>query len=125
MPIKRKSKIRSTTKVKAGAKNAGLRAVIRTGGKQYLVKVGQKLKVEKLEIEPGKPVVFDQVLLLDDGKNVEIGTPIIAKAKVTANVLKTAKGDKVMIFKYKPKKRSKKKQGHRQFYTEVEITSIG
>jgi len=100
-------------------------AVIKTGGKQYLVSPKDKIKIEKLEAEEGKEVVFDEVLLLaKDEENIKIGTPFIKGAKVKAKVLKQDKAKKVIIFKYKAKKRYQKKKGHRQPYTEVEITKI-
>ncbi len=99
-------------------------AIIKTGGKQYLVSPGQKIKIEKLEIPEGKEVIFDQVLLLEKGKKLEIGTPLIKGARVTGKVLKHGKAKKLIIFKYKPKTRYKKKIGHRQPYSEVEITKI-
>lgn len=99
-------------------------AVIKTGGKQYIVSKGDKIKIEKIEAEEGKEVVFDEVLLLDSGKKVEIGTPILKNKKVIGKVIKQGKLPKVEIFKYKPKKRYKVKKGHRQPYTEVEIVSI-
>ncbi len=98
-------------------------AVIKTGGKQYLVQPGDKLKIEKLDKEPGKEVVFSDVLLLEKNKKLEIGKPTI-KAKVKAKVLKQDKYKKVIVFKYKSKKRYHKKRGHRQPYTLVEIKSI-
>jgi large subunit ribosomal protein L21 len=98
-------------------------AVIKTGGKQYLVQPGDKIKIEKLNLEPGKEVVFNDVLLVDKNKKLEIGKPNV-KAKVKAQILEQGKGDKVIVFKYKPKKRYKKKTGHRQLYTMVEIKSI-
>jgi|SRR3989344_4482525 len=103
-------------------------AVIKTGGKQYLVQPGDKIKVEKLDTEEGKEVIFGEVLLCDktgDGKGVEVGMPLVKDAKVTAKVLKQGKGVKLIIFKYKPKKRYKRKIGHRQTFTEVEILKIG
>ena len=99
-------------------------AVIKTGGKQYIVRPGQKLKIEKLLIEEGKEVVFEEVLLVDDGKKTEIGTPTITGAKVKAKLVKQAKAKKVIIFKFKAKKREKTKKGHRQPYSEVEILKI-
>jgi large subunit ribosomal protein L21 len=99
-------------------------AVILTGGKQYLVTPGQKLKIEKLENKEGDEVVFDQVLLAQKSNKLEIGTPHIAGAKVTGKVLKQGRGKKVIVFKYKAKKRYHKKKGHRQDYTEVEIKAI-
>jgi len=99
-------------------------AVIKTGGKQYKVKAGDRIKVEKLEGEEGKKVVFSEVLFLGDDKKVSIGTPFIKGAKVEGKILKTAKEKKVVGIKFKPKKRYKVKFGHRQTMTEVEITKI-
>ncbi len=99
-------------------------AVIKTGGKQYLVAPGDKIKIEKIEEKEGKEVIFDQVLLVEKNKKVEIGTPLVKGAKVMGKVLKQGKGKKVIVFKYKPKTRYKKKTGHRQPFTEVEITKI-
>lgn len=99
-------------------------AIIRTGGKQYLVEPGKKIKVEKIESEEGSEVAFEDVLLLEKGKKVEVGKPLVKGAKVMGKVLKQDKNKKVIIFKYKPKTRYKKKAGHRQPYTEVEITKI-
>ncbi len=99
-------------------------AVIKTGGKQYIVTPGTKIKIEKLNKKEGQEVVFDRVLLLEKNKKVEIGTPLVKGVKVTGKVLKQGKAKKVIIFKYKPKKRYKKKTGHRQPFTEVEITNI-
>ena len=98
-------------------------AIIKTGGKQYLVKPGDKLKIEKLEQKEGETVIFSDVLLVEKDNKVEIGTPNI-KAEVTAKVLSQGKNEKVIIFKYKPKKRESRKIGHRQPYTEIEITAI-
>jgi len=99
-------------------------AVIKTGGKQYRVSPKDKLKIEKLEVAEGAEVVFDNVLLVENGKDLTIGEPLIKGATVTAKVLKQAKADKVMTFKYKSKKRYKVKKGHRQQYTEVEILDV-
>ena len=99
-------------------------AVIETGGKQYRVTAGQKLKVEKLEAEAGKDFVFDKVLLTTDGENVKVGAPYIAGAKVEAKVLKQDRADKIIVFRYHSKTRYRKKKGHRQDYTEVQITKI-
>jgi len=100
-------------------------AVIKTGGKQYLVSTGEKIKIEKIDTEEGKEVVFDEVLLLGkDEKDVKIGNPFVKGARVKAKVLKQDRAKKIIIFKYKPKKRYQKKQGHRQPYTEVEILKI-
>ncbi|MDD3399910.1 MAG: 50S ribosomal protein L21 [Candidatus Paceibacterota bacterium] len=99
-------------------------AVIKTGGKQYLVSPGQKIKIEKLEKKEGSEVSFSDVLLLEKNKKVEIGAPKVSGAKVTGKILGQGKRDKVIIFKYRAKKRYKVKKGHRQPYTEVEITGI-
>ena len=99
-------------------------AVIKTGGKQYLVTPGQKIKIEKIKKEPGSTVEFPEVLLLQKGKKIEIGTPLVKGARVIGKVLQQARDKKVIIFKYKPKKRYKVKKGHRQPFTEVKIESI-
>ncbi|MCD5396145.1 MAG: 50S ribosomal protein L21 [Candidatus Pacebacteria bacterium] len=99
-------------------------AVIKTGGKQYLVKVGDKIQIEKIKEDVGKEVVFDKVLLVEKQKKVQIGTPFVEGAKVIGKVLEHKKGKKITVFKYKPKKRYRKKQGHRQLYTVVEIKKI-
>ncbi|MBO4584772.1 MAG: 50S ribosomal protein L21 [Clostridia bacterium] len=99
-------------------------AIIVTGGKQYKVEKGDQIYIEKLDAAEGDEVVFDQVLFIGDGKKSKIGAPTVAGATVTANVLKNGKGKKVTILKYKAKKDSRKKQGHRQPYTKVEITAV-
>jgi len=99
-------------------------AIIETGGKQYKVAVGEKLKVEKLNAVEGGDVVFDGVLLIAEGDDVKVGTPYIAGAKVEAKVLRQARERKKIVFKYHPKARYKKKKGHRQHFTEVEIVKI-
>ncbi len=99
-------------------------AVIKTGGKQYIVSPGKKIKIEKLNKKEGSEVSFNEVLLLEKNKKVEIGTPLLKDVKVVGKVLKQGKGKKAIIFKYKAKKRYKVKKGHRQSYTEVEITKI-
>jgi large subunit ribosomal protein L21 len=100
-------------------------AVIKTGGKQYIVTPGQKLKVEKLALKEGqKDIVFDEVLLLENDGKMEIGAPRVAGAKVTAKILREGKADKIIIFKYKSKKRTRVKKGHRQPYLEVEVSKI-
>jgi large subunit ribosomal protein L21 len=99
-------------------------AVIKTGGKQYLVSPGDKIKIEKIDKPEGKEVTFSQVLLVMKGKTIKIGTPLVKGAKVKAKVLKQDKAKKVIVFKYKAKKRYQKKMGHRQPYTEVEILKI-
>jgi large subunit ribosomal protein L21 len=99
-------------------------AVIKTGGKQYIVTPGQKLKIEKIEKEVGQDFDFDQVLLVEKSKKLEIGTPFVSGAKVKAKVLAQDKAKKVIILKFKPKTRYHKKMGHRQPFTEVEIKAI-
>lgn len=101
-----------------------MKAVIKTGGKQYLVAPGDKIEVELLGAEDGKEVTFPEVLLLVDDKKATIGAPVVKDAKVTGKVLAQTKGEKLIIFKYKPKKRYKRKVGHRQKFTQVEITGI-
>ncbi len=99
-------------------------AVIKTGGKQYKVAAGDKLKVEKLEVAEGGKVVLDKVLMLADGEAVTIGSPLVAGAKVNATVVSHGRGDKVMIFKFRRRKHYRKTQGHRQSYTEILISDI-
>ena len=99
-------------------------AVIKTGGKQYIVSPKQKIKVEKLEGNEGDKIEFGEVLLFSNDKIIEIGKPLIKGAKVIAKILKQGRGDKIIVFKYKAKKRYQKKAGHRQFFTEVEISEI-
>ena len=99
-------------------------AVIETGGKQYGVRLGEKIRVEKLDIEIGKSVVFDRVLLKVEGKETTVGTPYIEGAKVEANVLETKKDKKKIVFRYHSKTRYRKKKGHRQQYTKVEISKL-
>lgn len=99
-------------------------AVIKTGGKQYLVSPGQRIKVEKLNKKEGQEIIFDQVLLLEKQKKLEIGTPLIKGAKVIGKILRQGKSKKVIAFKYKPKTRYKVKKGHRQPFTEVKILEI-
>lgn len=99
-------------------------AIIKTGGKQYLVSPEQEIKIEKIDEKEDKEVVFNQVLLLEKNKKLEIGTPLVKGAKVFAKVLKQGKDKKIVIFKYKPKKRYKVKKGHRQTFTQVKILKI-
>ena len=99
-------------------------AVIKTGGKQYKVAEGQVLRVEKLNAEVNETVELQEVLLVADGENVKVGTPVVKGAKVVAEILAQGKGAKVINFKYKPKKASHRKKGHRQLFTEIKVTSI-
>ena len=101
-----------------------MKAVIVTGGKQYTVSEGDVLYVEKLGAEVDATVKFDQVLAVLDGENSKIGTPVVEGAAVEAKVVKNGKGKKITVLKYKAKKNEKKKIGHRQPYTKVEITKI-
>lgn len=99
-------------------------AVIKTGGKQYKVAAGDKLKVEKLVGDVGSKVVIDKVLLIADGEKTTIGAPLVAGAKVNATVVSHGRGDKVMIFKFRRRKHYRKTQGHRQSFTEIQIDTI-
>ena len=98
--------------------------VIKTGGKQYRVSEGDKLEIETLDAAPGENIEFSEVLLLRDGDNVEVGTPLIEGAKVTATVLAHGRGKKVQIVKFKRRKNYRRQMGHRQNFTRVEITGI-
>lgn len=100
-------------------------AVIQTGGKQYRVQEGDVITIEKLNVEAGDKVEFDQVLVLGEGAEIKVGAPYVDGAKVFGSVVENGKAKKVIIFKYKSKKDYRKKQGHRQPYTMVEITGIG
>ncbi len=99
-------------------------AVIETGGKQYVVTDGSVLSIEKVAADKGGKVVFDKVLLVDDGKSVTVGTPHVAGAKVTAELLKEEKGAKVTVIRYRQKSRYFKKKGHRQVSSKVKIVSL-
>ena len=99
-------------------------AVIKTGGKQYRVSEGETLRVEKLSSEVGEQVALEQVLMIANGDDVKIGPPILDGSKVTATVKSHGRGDKIRIIKFRRRKHHMKTQGHRQDYTELEITSI-
>lgn len=101
-----------------------MKAIVETGGKQYYVKNGDVLSVEKLECEVGAKVVLDKVLFASDDQESAVGTPYVADAKVTTTVLENGKGAKVVVFKYKAKKDERKKNGHRQPYTLLKVESI-
>jgi large subunit ribosomal protein L21 len=99
-------------------------AIIKTGGKQYKVTEGQKLKVEKLSLDVNSEVTFEEVLFVFDGNDVKVGKPVVEGAKVTGTVVDNGKHKKVINFQYKPKTGYRKTRGHRQPYTEVEIKKI-
>ena len=99
-------------------------AVILTGGRQYRVMQGEVLRVEKLDAEPDSAVTFDQVLLVGEGDSITVGAPNVAGASVSAKVLGHGRADKVRIVKFRRRKHHRKQMGHRQHYTEIEITGI-
>ena len=99
-------------------------AVIKTGGKQYRVTPGDSVEVEKLPYEVGEQIELDQVLLVANGSGVKIGRPLVKGAKVKATVTRQAKGRKIIVFKYRPSKRYRRKRGHRQHYTRLHIDEI-
>jgi len=99
-------------------------AVIKTGGKQYRVAAGEKLKVEQIPADIGAEVVLDQVLMVGEGDGVKVGQPLLSGATVKATVLAQERADKVRIFKMRRRKHYQKRQGHRQYYTELRIDSI-
>ena len=99
-------------------------AVIETGGKQYQVKEGDTIFIEKLDAEPEQEITFDKVIAVGKDDGIVVGTPTVEGASVTAKVLKNGKAKKVVVFTYKPKKNEKRKLGHRQPYTKVEISAI-
>ena len=99
-------------------------AVIKTGGKQYRVSAGEKLKVESLPAEVGSEITLDQVLMVGEGDSVKMGTPMLAGASVKATVVAHGRGEKVHIFKMRRRKHYRKSQGHRQNYTEIQISGI-
>jgi large subunit ribosomal protein L21 len=99
-------------------------AVIATGGKQYRVKEGDVLRIEKMPGSVGESLAFDNILLLSDGNELTIGEPTVPNASVNARIVEQGKGKKVLVFKYKRRKRYRRKQGHRQPFTAVQIDSI-
>ena len=99
-------------------------AIVQTGGKQYRVAVGDRLRVDVMHHEPGEDIQLDQVLLVSKGGEVTVGNPLVAGAKVGAKVEGNGKSDKITVFKYKPKVRYRRKTGHRQPYTELAIEKI-
>ena len=101
-----------------------MHAIIETGGKQYKVAQGDVLFIEKLPQEAGDSVTFDKVLAVLDGDKATFGAPTVSGASVEAKIVKNGKGKKILVFKYKPKKNYRRRQGHRQPYTKVEITKV-
>jgi large subunit ribosomal protein L21 len=99
-------------------------AIIRTGGKQFRAEPGKSLRIPSLDIEPGQTVTFDDVLLGADGDRIEVGVPGLSGAAVTGEVVRHGKGEKIIIFKHKRRKNYRRKQGHRQKFTEVRINEI-
>jgi large subunit ribosomal protein L21 len=99
-------------------------AVIRTGGKQYSVAVGNQVEVEKLDGEVGSTITLEDVLLVANGDNVQIGQPTVAGATVVAKITGQYRGNKIMVFRYRPKKRIRVRKGHRQYLTRLQIESI-
>ncbi|MFK8078559.1 MAG: 50S ribosomal protein L21 [Granulosicoccus sp.] len=99
-------------------------AVVKTGGKQYRVSQGDRLKVETIQAEAGAEVSLDEVLMVGSGESVTVGAPMVANASVSAKVVSHGRGDKVRIIKFRRRKHHRKQAGHRQNYTELEITGI-
>lgn len=99
-------------------------AIIETGGKQYRVAEGQVLTLEKLEVEAGSTVDFDRVLALGIGEKLTVGAPLVTGAKVTAEVIKHGRAEKIRIIKFRRRKHHMKRQGHRQYFTQVKVTGI-
>ena len=99
-------------------------AIVNTGGKQYKVRQGDILRVEKIPGEVGSPVSFDRILMFSDGENVKIGQPVLDNIAVKGHIIEQGKAKKVIVFKYKRRKRYRRKLGHRQRYTAVKIDSI-
>jgi len=106
------------------ASSAGTYAIIETGGKQYRVAVGDHLAIEKLPVEAGSDVTFDRVLMIGSDGAIKVGTPLVPGASVQAHVEDQFRGPKIVVFKYKPKKRYRRRTGHRQSLTRVAITAI-
>ena len=99
-------------------------AVFQSGGKQHRVVEGETLKLEKIEVATGETIEFDEILMVANGDDIKIGEPTVAGAKVTAEIVSHGRGEKVTIIKFRRRKHSMKRQGHRQWYTEVKITGI-
>ena len=99
-------------------------AIIRTGGRQFRAEPGKTLRLPSLDVEPGQTVQFEDVLLGADGDNIKVGTPVLGGASVTAEVVRHGRGEKIVIFKHKRRKNYRRKQGHRQGFTEVKVNEI-
>ena len=99
-------------------------AVVATGGKQYRVQEGDTLRIEKIPGEVGADVAFDKVLMVSDGDDVKVGQPVVENAVVNGTIVEQGKGRKILVFKYKRRKRYRRKQGHRQLFTAVKIGTI-
>lgn len=99
-------------------------AVFKTGGKQYKIKEGDILRIEKIAGEVGTDISFDKVLMFADGKNINVGVPILDSVEINGHILEQGKSKKIIVFKYKRRKRYRRKQGHRQQYTAIKIDSI-
>lgn len=99
-------------------------AVIKTGGKQYKVALGDVIQIEKLAVEEGSSIDFDDVLLVADGEKIEVGTPIVSGGKVSAMVRAQGRAPKIKIIKFRRRKHHRKQMGHRQYFTEIEVTRI-
>jgi large subunit ribosomal protein L21 len=99
-------------------------AVVNTGGKQYKVQKGETLRIEKIPGDVGSQVTFDKVLMVADGETIRVGQPLLEKAAVTARIVEQDKAKKIIVFKYKRRKRYRRKQGHRQPYTAIRIDGI-
>ena len=99
-------------------------AVIKTGGKQYKVAAGEKIKIEQIAADVGQEIVIDQVLAVGSGEGLKVGTPLVAGASVKATIVAHGKHDKVRIFKMRRRKHYQKRQGHRQTFTEIEISAV-
>ena len=99
-------------------------AIVETGGKQYKIEEGEKLQVEKITAQVGETITLDKVLMINNDGEVHVGSPMIESAKVTATVVEQGKGKKIIVYKYKPKANYRRKKGHRQFFTEIQIEKI-
>lgn len=99
-------------------------AVFQSGGKQHRVSEGQVVRLEKIEIETGSQIVFDKVLMVANGENIQVGAPFVEGATVKAEIVEHGRGDKIKIVKFRRRKHYRKQQGHRQWFTDVKITAI-